>query len=334
MNNEALLAVRDGNLEKLKELIKQYSIDINARDSRGSTLLHHAARHSHPELMKYLLEIGADILAIDNQQRTAFYVAVLQEKKEVVSVILHETTRVNIRKLFDTKVKGLTVLHIAVKQKCTLPLFMHVHQSNFLLEYGANYEIVDDNGKKPIDLADNEVAELLKFIDECFGKAKIGDDTLVNDLDGFNSFAFPSVMCCRNDRGHTLMQVLVIREHYELANRLLGLRAKQVLVRHTNMMYEADCQSKVVRLSKLAKECREFWSTSRQDFEQKKCTTRLSLKICCRMLEKAHEVFSIYRELEGKAQTITINTAMKNLEEILEVLGYDTERYFSDEEEL
>ena len=51
-------AIRNGDSEKLRQLVKKYN--VNARDSCGQHALYIAACQDNPELIRILLEAGAD----------------------------------------------------------------------------------------------------------------------------------------------------------------------------------------------------------------------------------------------------------------------------------
>ena len=50
-----------GDASVLEELFKKYSIDVNAYDSSGFTLLHHAAMLGYDESIYVLFQYGANL---------------------------------------------------------------------------------------------------------------------------------------------------------------------------------------------------------------------------------------------------------------------------------
>ncbi|MBF0380505.1 MAG: ankyrin repeat domain-containing protein [Magnetococcales bacterium] len=65
------------DLEKyLLNNIKTTMIDVNATGSRGSTLLHWAAKNGYPTIVQYLIEKGADTTRFDNYGTTPIQAAI------------------------------------------------------------------------------------------------------------------------------------------------------------------------------------------------------------------------------------------------------------------
>ena len=62
--------VPDGWLPSVKYLIEEVGVDVNARDHDGYNALHHAAARGDTELVRYLVEKGADVLAISRRGQT------------------------------------------------------------------------------------------------------------------------------------------------------------------------------------------------------------------------------------------------------------------------
>lgn len=60
MPYDFIYAARDGDFEFVKECVENKKVDINAVNDNGNTALHMAAFNNRPEMVKYLLEHGAD----------------------------------------------------------------------------------------------------------------------------------------------------------------------------------------------------------------------------------------------------------------------------------
>jgi ankyrin repeat protein len=61
---------------------------IDARDNRGRTPLHEAARHGYLKTVDMLLDCGADVKAKDDQGRTPLHLATLWNRRNTVSQTL------------------------------------------------------------------------------------------------------------------------------------------------------------------------------------------------------------------------------------------------------
>jgi ankyrin repeat protein len=68
-------AARDGNLEKVKALLKGNPDLVFSKDDQGETPLHFAANLGHKDVVEFLLAKKADVNAKANNGWTPLYVA-------------------------------------------------------------------------------------------------------------------------------------------------------------------------------------------------------------------------------------------------------------------
>ena len=57
-------------MPSVQYLIEEVGVDVNARDHDGYNVLHHAAARGDTELVRYLVEKGADVMAISRRGQT------------------------------------------------------------------------------------------------------------------------------------------------------------------------------------------------------------------------------------------------------------------------
>jgi hypothetical protein len=69
MANKIHNAIWDCNAEKFKSLFNQHPDSITSRDDKGRTLLSHAAERGCLEIVKFLLDQGADINSSDHSNK-------------------------------------------------------------------------------------------------------------------------------------------------------------------------------------------------------------------------------------------------------------------------
>ena len=62
--------VPDGWLTAVKYLVEEHGADVNARDHNGYNPVHHAAARGDTELIRYLVEKGADVTAVSRRGQT------------------------------------------------------------------------------------------------------------------------------------------------------------------------------------------------------------------------------------------------------------------------
>jgi ankyrin repeat protein len=82
------IAAAGGILADVIDLVEAEGCEIGALDSKGRTLLHHAARRDQVEVVEYLVAEGADIGALDAQGQTALHAACLGGASEAAAVLL------------------------------------------------------------------------------------------------------------------------------------------------------------------------------------------------------------------------------------------------------
>lgn len=87
-------ACTEGRLQRLNHLRSQ-GADIDHRDERDATPLHHAAYCGHLEIVRYLLDAGADIDACGKRVGTPLSLASVRGHLPVVELLLENKTDVN-----------------------------------------------------------------------------------------------------------------------------------------------------------------------------------------------------------------------------------------------
>ena len=76
-------AVKAGDVDKVKALVKSYRRAVNARDRRDNTPLHWAAKKGWSDILGVLIEAKADVNAVNSAKRTPLDVA-REEVKELL----------------------------------------------------------------------------------------------------------------------------------------------------------------------------------------------------------------------------------------------------------
>jgi len=114
---ELLQAARDGNLDNVKNIIKQQSKEIiNCINEIGQTPLHLASRNQHLNIVKELIVEGANINALDQKCRSPLHAAMSldicmgSENLQVVQYLVDHGADLTIQ-----DADGLTPIHHASK---------------------------------------------------------------------------------------------------------------------------------------------------------------------------------------------------------------------------
>jgi ankyrin repeat protein len=151
-----------------KYLINEHSLDINARGVyKESTPLHQASDKGHVEVVRVLLEHGADVTAQNEDELTPLHRASRSGREEIVRVLLEHGADPAARDK-----NRMTPLHWASARG-------HVEVARILLERSEDAEARDKDGRTPLHYAAFEgrvdIARIL---------LKHGVDATVQDKDG------------------------------------------------------------------------------------------------------------------------------------------------------
>jgi ankyrin repeat protein len=191
-------SARDGNLAEVARLLGLGGVNINwvNEDAQGETPLIVATRNDRLEVVRTLLDAGADVNHRNEGDTTAIYWAAFKGNEDMINLLLERgadaniagrdgSTPLNIAKLKgntpavfllldalgdynQTDAEGKTLLHWA-SSRGKIPLI------NFLLEKGVDVNQKDKKGKTAISLAKNEdIRKLLQESGKLSGDAAEG----------------------------------------------------------------------------------------------------------------------------------------------------------------
>lgn len=105
-------AVARGNKRLVEVFFKYHKIDINAQGYKKQTALHVAVQNGHVELVKALLQWGANVNAEDKKKETPLHIASREGQVEIVQLLLVEDAiRVNQKNYYDTTPLNVALLN-------------------------------------------------------------------------------------------------------------------------------------------------------------------------------------------------------------------------------
>lgn len=163
---QLLKAVETGDADKLTEILKARSINLNLEYDNGETLLTMAIKHDHLAVRNILLERGALVEKANFNQETPLMVAVINNRLNSVKVLLDRGVALDTRDAM-----GETALHKAIKLQSDETLKASVRRSYedlviLLIKSGASIEIStyreQKNAFKLLETYPNE--RLVEFI--------------------------------------------------------------------------------------------------------------------------------------------------------------------------
>jgi len=115
--SELYEAARDGNLKKVKKILKEGKVQINKKDNHGNTALIMASREGRIKVVKYLLANGANINEKNNYGYTALIWASREGHIKIVKSLLANGADPTIRTNENHwTYRNMTALEIARKQ--------------------------------------------------------------------------------------------------------------------------------------------------------------------------------------------------------------------------
>ena len=136
-------------------LVDKYGFNINSRDEDGLTPLHIAVRYNNNvEVIKCLIEYGADVRAVTEEGGTLLHLVALNNELSVVKYVLSLGLDIN-----STDKDGWTPLQWAVRDN------NNVEVIKCLIEYGADVRAVTEEGGTLLHLvAGNNELSVVKYV--------------------------------------------------------------------------------------------------------------------------------------------------------------------------
>jgi ankyrin repeat protein len=136
--------VRKGDLESLQASIEKDPAIVNARDQDGRTPLHWACRGRKLEVVKLLVEKGADVNAEDSNKIVPLHSLASRNNAAAIAVLLDNGADVDARDYGNN-----TALHYAAMSNAADAVVI-------LLKAGAGLENIEDYGRTPLVLGARE----------------------------------------------------------------------------------------------------------------------------------------------------------------------------------
>lgn len=161
VKSEFWKAVKEENIAKVKEYVKENAEYINARDRLKNTPLHYALLNDDKEMIDYLMENGADLNAKNNYGKTPFHIVVEKEDIDIVKLCIEKGANVNLEKFtgessldIATERENKDLIELLLKEGA-LPNSSRKESALHKAVYKGSYEIVEmllKSGANPIAL--------------------------------------------------------------------------------------------------------------------------------------------------------------------------------------
>ncbi|XP_028390768.1 uncharacterized protein LOC114515671 isoform X1 [Dendronephthya gigantea] len=162
-----LSAIQSGSLGIVKYFVEECRADINCKDEFGKTVLHHAVDAGVTDIVKYLVERGADVNGWVNFFGSVLHAAISRDKLEIVKYLVENGADVN----------GKDTVECAVLDKAVSK--GHLAMVKYLVEKGASVNSEDSYGWTALHTAVTEGSlEIVVYL------VKKGADLTGKDADG------------------------------------------------------------------------------------------------------------------------------------------------------
>ena len=147
-------AAKHGDLQMVKTILAADPSKLNAVDANKYTPLHWASMRAHWDIVRYLIENGADLNVVGGDGGTQINWAVHHDNLDIIQLMVEKGARLNIQNRW-----GMTELHTAVWRGC-------IQVAEFLLEKGSDPNIKTNEGWTVMHMAyrsgHDHVIEMLK----------------------------------------------------------------------------------------------------------------------------------------------------------------------------
>ncbi|WYZ43460.1 hypothetical protein EsH8_VI_001159 [Colletotrichum jinshuiense] len=144
----------NGHVEVVKFLLER-GADVTVATNDGRTPLYTASQNGHPEIIKLLLDKGADITVVTKHGQTPLHAASENSHPEVVRLLIELGSDIN-----TATNNGLTPLHLASENG-------HPEVVRLLIELGADTTVVTKHGQTPLHAAsENSHPEVVRLLIE------------------------------------------------------------------------------------------------------------------------------------------------------------------------
>ncbi|XP_058807251.1 ankyrin-3-like [Phymastichus coffea] len=197
----------------------------NSHQREQNNRLHVRVLQNNVDAVKKLLQNGADASLTTSTGDTLLQIAASQKNHQLVQTLLKYSSRESVKKFINAKnvEDENSALHIAASSGCT-------ESVRHLLSYGANFEIINKNGKQPIDLATKEaVKTLLMGAKEDSQLAAEGKWEMIQArLRHYSNENLYAMACTRNNDGMTALQMAVIKNHCNTVHKMIELRVDRL----------------------------------------------------------------------------------------------------------
>ena len=172
----------DDDQPEVVKILLENGANVNLKDSTLNTALHYAAENGNLEIVKLLFEHDVEIDAVNNSKKSAFHLASENEHAEVMIILLRKGANIEL-----PNGESLTALQSAFED-----YEPQIEVIEILLRFGANANVKGHNGNPLIQ--DHDTPDLMKVLFEEAEnlnleiRNKVGQTALEHAFKGHNKY--------------------------------------------------------------------------------------------------------------------------------------------------
>ncbi|XP_067658953.1 E3 ubiquitin-protein ligase MIB2-like isoform X2 [Haliotis asinina] len=154
-SKQLIAAVRDGDGERVKALVRSLDKSKIDDDTEGVTALHTACFWGHLQIVRSLLSAGSDKNRVSKDGSTPLHYAVSRDHTDVVEALVKAKADLDIKNS-----KAMTPLHLAVFKEVPSPSC-----ATILIKHGSDPNTQDEEGDTPLhDAITSQDKDLVKVL--------------------------------------------------------------------------------------------------------------------------------------------------------------------------
>ncbi|MFC1502553.1 ankyrin repeat domain-containing protein [bacterium] len=320
-------AARQGDLDKVKELVSKNPASVNETTARGMTPLHSACAGRHFEIVEYLITKGADVNALNDSHNSPLQYAAAYNQTKIVKLLLDKGARID-----QQDREGDTALHNA-------GIYGAVDVVKQLIEGGADIHLKNSYGRTPFVLTARErgnVAAATLLLDagsDINSVDKYGDTGLtLAAWRGFNEFVdllldrgvkIPPGIEARGD----LLYYSIGKRLVRLLNTLVdaGVDLKMALSMRPSLINDAARGGSVEIIEKLTKSGFDLTFSDNNGWTPLHCAAELNRQDAVQYLIKKSVDTNARTKMGQTAYNVALEENSPESAELLKASGAETE---------
>lgn len=229
-NNEKMNALHLAVLKKditMVRILSNYIKNLNARTSKGTTALHYACNFQLLEIVKFLLEKGADqnIIEIDYDFYPIFY-SVVQNNVEITKALVDNGANPN-----HQDYMGNTIIHYCIIDN-HIEILDYIMEKSVIKTIDTNTYIEDINKKEDLEInhIDPNIMNIdgLTIVHLMFYYFKNDYIKYLNRLIPYSNLNY------QDNSGNTVLHIIIEKNLWDTFQELLSLKKLNIFIKNNN----------------------------------------------------------------------------------------------------